>query len=274
MTLFERKKHSVMRAAFAALVLVVPMVVPLAGPALAAEEEAAPQNEATEPLFAFLLSLVNGDSLGAWSGDDVAAYAAARGQVSKFPIEVVESIRRRRPQQDESARWPDTELRAMWEIRLVESLDRPMPYSILGYHPGSLRVSRELLLSELALGNKTFFVDGEGGPQGRRLGAVRALRLDRGSVILDADSLPDFVLGGNLDDAWTVGFAVAREGATQVGLAVSVKRDGGPIFGQFDFEQDRIMKSGSPLGSQLSAYCRGWFNRPGSAPPRTWAEAR
>ena len=263
------------RAAIATLVLVI-----LSGiaqvPAIAedpadggprAEEGGA---EVSEPLFAFLLALANRDSLGIWTGRDIVDFAENEGHQSKFPLDQIVSIQRRRPRSAELSRWPDGDLTAMWEVKLVDDLDRPMPYSILGYHPGSLRVSRTLVLSELLLGDRTFIIQGKNSRQDRHLEAIKALRLDVGSVVLDADRIPDALLGGNLDDAWTLGFGLAREGDRQVGLAVSVKRDGGAIFGEFDFVNDKIMKSGSPLGSQLSKFCRGWFTRLDSRPPETW----
>lgn len=230
--------------------------------------------EASEPLFAFLLSLANGDSLGVWSGRDIVRFADARGRQSKFPLEEIVSVARRRPDADESSRWPQGELDAMWEIVLRGNLDRAMPYSILGYHPGSLRVAGRLVMSELRLGDWSFRVGGQDEARDLQVTDVRALRLDSGSVVLDADAIPDALLGGNLDDAWTLGFVLAYHEDRQVGLAVSVKRDEGAIFGEFDFVQDKIMKSGSLLGSHLSKFCRDWFTRRGSRPQPTWVEKR
>ena len=270
-----RGKISATRAATAVLVLVLSDLIAWV-PAAAADSHGGDPgtgqggSEISEPLFAFLLALSNGDSLGTWTGRDIIQFAADQGHRSKFPLGQIVSIGRRRPQLTESARWPDGDLTAMWDLKLIEDLDRSMPYSILGYHPGSLRVSETMILSELFLGDRTFRIQGQEEPQLRHLEAIRALRLDVGSVVLDADAIPDALLGGNLDDAWTLGFGLAREEDRQVGLAVSVKRDGGAIFGEFDFENDRIMPSGSPLGSQLSAFCRGWFTRSGSRPPGTW----
>ncbi len=224
----------------------------------------------SDPLFAFLLALAYGDSLGIWTGEDIKNFALDMGGGSKFPLDLVASIRRRRPSEGESSRWPDVTLIAMWELKLVHDMDRPMPYSILGYHPGSLRVTADLVMSELSLGDVTFLTKDGAEARSRHLKAIKALRLDVGSVVLDADAIPDALLGGNLDDAWTLGFVLTREGDRQVGLVVSVKRDGGAIYGELDFVNDEIMPSGSLLGGQLSKLCRGWFNRPGSHPPKTW----
>lgn len=271
MTLRRSQKIPSTRAACAVLVL----VVSLGSLAPAAEDGSiapAGPGGTIEPLFAFLLDVANGDSLGSWTGSRIRDYAAGLDRPSRFPLDQLVMIERRRPTGQESARWPGGELRAVWALQLVTSLDRPMPYSILGYHPGSLRVSGRLVLSELELGDHTFLPEEDGEMRPHRLMGLKALRLDQGSLVLDADAVPDAILGGNLDDAWTLGFALAREGDRQVGLAVSIKRDGDPIFGEFDFARDRIMKSGSPLGSQVSRFCRGWFTQPESQPPPTWVE--
>ena len=33
-------------------------------------------------------------------------------------------------------------VKAVWTLTLTGAQDNPMPYSILGYHPGSLRIGR------------------------------------------------------------------------------------------------------------------------------------
>ena len=270
---YHRKSTPWTRAASATLVLVC--LLPAAGAGLA-DEEPSPDRlpgGVVEPFFGFLLSVMDGDSLGVWTAPDLTRYAEAQGRPSRMPLESIAELRRRRPHPVEKRRWPRAELRAVWELTMVSKLQLPMPYSILGYHPGSLRIAQRLLLSELALGDRTFVTEEGEYPQGRTLTDIHAVRIDSGHVVLDADRLPDMLLGGNLDDAWTLGFVAAREEGRRIGLAVSVKRDGGPIFGQFDFERDRIMKSGSPLGSVLSRWCRGWFRDPDSSPPAFWTGA-
>ena len=85
--------------------------------------------EVSEPLFAFLLALSNGDSLGVWTGRDIIAFAADRGHRSKFPLDQIASLRRRRPLATEPDRWPDGDLTAMWELEPATSGHR-CPYDI------------------------------------------------------------------------------------------------------------------------------------------------
>lgn len=208
--------------------------------------------EVTEPVFAFLVNLAAGDSLGSWTGEDIRAFAADRGTPSRFPVELVERITRRRPEVEAKKAWPQAAVRAVWEVTLTEPLDRSMPYSILGYHPGSLRVSRQLLLTEVLGGTLALPV----GQKALLVTDVIMLRLDQGHVILDVDGLVDRLLGSALDDAGTVGFVLAREEGQLLGLAVSLGRNGRRIYGEFDFRRDKVLPNGRTLAKVLSAACR------------------
>ncbi len=265
-----REPVSWTRAASAVLVLVFLLICGIPVSADDSSPESTPPGSVAEPFFSFLLSAMERDALGTWSGEDVASWGNAQGHTSRMPLEEIVELRRRRPYPVEIRRWPEAELRAMWEMTLTDDLQVSMPYSIMGYHPGSLRIAGKLVLSELALGDRTFLTEEEDSEVEHALTDIRGIRLDAGYVVLDADRIPDMLLGDNLDDAWTLGFVAAYEDSTRVGLTVAVKRDGHPIFGQFDFRNDRIMRSGSPLGVLLSRWCRGWFRHPDSSPPAFW----
>lgn len=208
--------------------------------------------EVREPFFAFLTNLAIGDSVGQWSGSEIETYAAGQGLVSKFPVEMVDKVVRRRPLPVEQTSWPMTAVRAVWEIHLFEDLDRSLPYSVLGYHPGSLRVSRLLVLTEARGGRMVLH-------QGENIFAVEdvvILRLDQGHVLLDVDGLVDRLLGKALDDSATLGFVLAREEGQLIGLAVSLGRKGRKIYGEFDFRRDKVLPNGRPVAKALSAASR------------------
>lgn len=238
---------------------------------LLAAAAAAPAEPAVrEPLFDFLLALAEGDSLGRWTTADLVAWSDSLGRGSRFPLARIRGIARRRPQVAEAGRWPEGTVAAVWELDLAEPIDRPLPYSILGYHPGSLLVARRLVLSELRLGNRVFTFRDDEEARTVVLTDVRGLRLEEGRVVLDADGWLDAALGGALDDAWALGFGLARRGGEPLGVAVSIKRDGGPIFGEIDFRRDRIKDSGGPLAGALSRLLRELFTRADSQPPPVW----
>ena len=208
--------------------------------------------EVAEPFFAFLTELAYGDSLGSWSSDDLVVFAQSRSAESRFPMDLIDHVERRRPDAQEQQSWPAAFVRAVWEVILTEPMDRGMPYSILGYHPGSLRVSRRMKLTEIHKSTLTLH-------QGQDVfvfNDVIMFRLDEGHVILDVDGFVDRMLGKMLDDAATVGFVLARQQEQLMGLAVSLGRNGRSIYGEFDFRRDKILPHGRPLARALSTGCR------------------
>lgn len=223
-----------------------------------------------EPVFAFLVNLAEGDSLGVWSGQDVSRYAAAAGESSRFPLQDLVSIRRTRPSPEEIARRPGVKVMAHWDLDLTADLDRPMPYDILGYHPGSLLVSRHLELVELFLGSKKLSASDGKLSYIVSIQDIRVFALTAGHMVLDADGLIDALLGSALDDSWTVGLVLAKENGHNLGLGVSLGRGGRKIYGEFDFAQDKVQAHGRPEMSALSGYCRRWLNPEKGLVPPPW----
>lgn len=228
--------------------------------------------EIREPFFAFLLGMAANDSLGTWTGEQLRAHIATVGRESRFPLETMVSLQRARPDSSQALKYPGASVAAVWTIVLSGPLDRPMPYSILGYHPGSLRVGGVLVLSELApsVVNITYVEDDQ--EISRHLTEVRVFPLEGGFVLLDADGLLDALLGSGLDDAWTLGFVVGREDGKLVGLGVSLGRKGRNIFGEFDFASDQVRAHGRPAMAGLSRASRRWLNVDDGNLPEPWVE--
>ena len=219
--------------------------------------------EIKEPFFAFLLEAARGDSLGTWDATALAEFADGRGRPSRFPLELLDRLTRRRPTPAEDASWPRSPVRAVWELDLVAELDRDLPYNILGYHPGRLRGARHMLLTEVHA--QGFTVTGMTPPV--IAAEVIFFRLDRGHLLLDVDGLVDRLLGKALDDAGTIGFMVARYKGNLVGLAVSLGKDGRRVYGEFDFRRDKVLPNGRPVARALSAAGRKLMTEGYQGPP-------
>jgi hypothetical protein len=239
---------------------------------LAAAPAPAVTDTIVEPFFAFVLDRAETDSLGVWSGADVAALGTARGRPSRLPLDRVLTLERRRPSPGAEGRHAGASVRAEWVITFDGPLDFPLPYSILGYHPGSLRVARSLVLAELAPMDLTLSWHEKRRVVRHSVGAVRVFVFERGHVLLDADMVVDRLLGELLDDSWTVGFVTARDGARRLGLGVMLGRDGRPIYGEFDFANDRIEAHGRPLAGALASAARRWLDPDHGPLPRPWVE--
>ena len=225
-----------------------------------------------EPFFEFLISMAESDSVGLWTGDQLRAHAAAAGRESRFPLDDVVSLSRARPDSQAAGKYPGAMVRAVWTIEMTAKQDRPMPYSILGYHPGSLRIDRVLILSELGPTNLTVRYVDDDEQVTSLLTDVRVFPLEQGYVVLDADGFLDALLGSGLDDAWTLGFVTAREDGKLVGLGVSLGKEGRHIFGEFDFSRDKVMANGRLPMAALSRSSRRWLNVESGNLPEPWTE--
>lgn len=236
------------------------------------ETEAMAGPEIREPFFEFLIRMTECDSIGLWTGDELRAHTADSGRESRFPLDDVVSLERARPDRQAAEKYQGTTVRAVWTIELTGKQDRPMPYSILGYHPGSLRIGAVLVLSELGPADLEIrFQDGDE-PTTRLFREVRIFPLEQGHVILDADGFLDALLGAGLDDAWTLGFVIGREDGKLVGLGVSLGRKGRHIFGEFDFSRDKVLAHGRPPMAALSRASRRWLNVESGNLPEPWVE--
>ncbi len=236
----------------------------------APEETQVVGDSISEPFFAFLIKMAEEDSLGTWDGADVAGFARATGHVSRFPLDELVSIRRVRPSLAELRARQGVTVTARWDLELAGDLDRPMPYDILGYHPGSLKVSRRLELMEMNLGDKDLHSQRGKKSFSANFKDIRIFALTKGYMVLDADGLIDALLGSALDDSWTVGLVVAREGERRIGLGVSLGRKGRKIYGEFDFARDKVLAHGRPAVSLLSSYCRRWLDPERFMVPPPW----
>jgi hypothetical protein len=245
----------------------------VAGGAGAGPDEAsiagAASPEVREPVFQFLLGIMAGDSLGVWEAPALQAYVRATGRPTRLPLAHVVRIERRAVVPPQESR-DGVRVERIWHLILDAPLDLPMPYSILGYHPGTMRLAREIDLSEWRLGDLDLRIAGKDGSGELAVAGLTVLRLDTGWLILDVDGVLDRLLGKLLDDTWTAGVAVFRRDGCLTGLALGYNRKLRPIFGEFDFRADKVLAHDRPLTSGLSAYARRWTLPPGDGPVRAW----
>ena len=211
--------------------------------------------EILEPFFAQILSWSSGDSLGTWDGSKVAEFAEAAGRPSRFPIEKLLTFSRLRPTPEDEKAWPGVNIVAVWDVQLSGPQDPPMPYSIFGYHPGTLRVSERLRLAETDLGAMGLRNENEH----VIITEIRLFRIEQGAVILDVDGWLDRIMGKKLDDAAVVGFVSAREEGRLISLAVSLGDEGREIVGEFDLRHDKVLPNGRSVIYALSDACRAIF---------------
>ncbi len=269
-------------AVFAAIAL--PAVVEAQGEAQAAAQAAvqagserlprfAPPDSAEirEPLFDFVLNMMAADSLGIWLAGDIDRHLQSLGRESLLPLDRLVSLERRAAPADRALRLRGLISERIWILTLDGEHDFPMPYSILGYHPGSLVVSEVIEVSEWRLGDLDL-VAGEGDDRARYFMAdTVVLRLESGHIVLDVDAWLDELLGKGLDDTWTTGFAVARCDDGWVGLGLGRGRRGRRLYGAFDFASDKVKPHGDDREKALVRVCRPFTRIPADSPSRPWS---
>ena len=213
-----------------------------------------------EPLFAFVFGLTEADSLGTWTLDDLLGFADAWGRPSDFPLpDHFVSMTREALPDDQVLRRRGVVCRRRWTIRLRPDLvEFPLPFSILGYHPGSLSFRQPLTLHEWRLDERTVHVTVEGATRRYVADGTTIWEVAAGWIILDVDGWLDKLLGKAADDAILRGFTACRVEGDLVGVGMSLGRDGRRIFGEFDFRSGEIENHGRPLARGLSRYSRGW----------------
>jgi len=221
--------------------------------------------EILDPFFEFCVALIEGDSLGVWTRADVEARVAASGRPTSLPVERLVRLERRAV--------PDSLVRVRrfaragreLELTLDADLQLPLPYSILGYHPGDLHVSRRVLMTEWDIGDHGLRLDRghDGRPYGLGAAGLRALVVDAGWVVLDVDGWLDKILGRKLDDTWIEVFVLGRVVRAAVaedlglhGLALGRARNGRALAGSFDFRRNKVLPNGRPVARAFSGLVR------------------
>ncbi|MDY0110678.1 MAG: hypothetical protein RBT60_12170 [Candidatus Krumholzibacteria bacterium] len=227
-------------------------------------DEAQLREQVHEPFFAFIFIMTDRDSLGTWTPADLLAFADAWGQPSVFPLATcLESLTREAVPAGEVERRRGVDCARRWVICLQPPrLDLPMPYSILGYRPGTLSFDGPLVLREWRLGERELNLTVDDQNYEFTIDGMTVFQLATGWIILDVDAWLDNLLGKSLDDTATEGFILGRVETDVVGVGNSVGRTGRRIFGELDFRSGKVENNGRPLSLAMSRYGRAWTRPP------------
>jgi hypothetical protein len=238
------------------LVLLLLLALPLTA------SEAVPDSipEIRDPLFEILVNFADGDSVGVWTGDELRQRVETTGRKSNMPMHFLKYIERVKLHPDNAPTREGYRAWRQWQIVITGKLTMPLPYSILGYNPGSMHISKELILTEWHLGGPTLYLPVEDGTRKVRCSDLKVFRIDEGFVGLDVDGWLDRLLGKLLDDTWNTGFLIGNAEGDRIILAQGYSKKMRPIFGEFDPKTDKVKVHGSPLARGLSTYVRKWSN--------------
>ena len=203
-------------------------------------------SDVLDPVLSILLGLVETDACGVLTRSRLEREVRMSGRPSRIPVPYLHVIRRSYRQDGPRA-----------EITLfsVSDLDLPVPYEILNYHPGRVRVSEVVLLEEWKLGRVRL----DGGPDSPPivLEDVVVWGLRRGRVEMDVDAWLDSMLGSKLDDMRLGGFALFRYQGERIGLALGYGPDGTGRSGALSLREDKVLFPAPPALKRAGAHLRG-----------------
>jgi hypothetical protein len=225
-------------------------------------------HDVKDPVFALLASLVEGEVYGQLSVGTLDSVVQATDG-SSLPYQQIRWLRRMPAPRG----W-----HATIEVEFAGRFEADVPYSILGYHPGSMKADAELVLFEWDLGRQTFWLRSDDDETTRRpyvADAVRLFGVREGRVDLDVAWFLDRMLRGALDDVTVTGFAFVRMGGKPYGLAFGYNAKGKGRTGVFDFQTDEVVfpapKHFLSMGRILRGRMETLFSRldPASVEPRS-----
>jgi hypothetical protein len=242
--------------------------------------------EIREPVFEVLLGIADADSLGVWDAAALARRVESSGRRSRLPVGELVRVERRVALPHEAHGPPDPALvcpaalpaanalaqgaTRVWELTFARDLRLPMPYNILGYHPGTLVIARRLVAAEWRVGDRNLRVTRGDETTVFAVTDILLLRLLEGHLVLDADGWVDRLLGDKLDDSWTDGLLVCRHAGEWRGLALGRNRALRNLTGEFDFRRDKVVPNGSPLARGIGRFARPYVAPRAGEMDRAW----
>lgn len=188
-----------------------------------------PEEVVKDRFFAYLIGLAEADAYGRLTDDDLGTALSGFAGKTRVPFQLISEIERRRGDPGE----PD-----IVSISFLEELKTPVPYSILGYHPGSVVADTVVVFYEFYLPRKSVWV-----AQDTRvtLTQVHVFATYRGWAVVDIDAWVDKLLGGRLDDTWLTVMALFKYEDDWHGIAAGYGPGGEGRSGVFNFKTNKIL---------------------------------
>jgi hypothetical protein len=123
-------------------------------------------------------------------------------------------------------------------ITFLGELKTPVPYDILGYHPGSVQASDTVSFREWHIPRRTIRWSGR---EPLELTDVYVFGIREGWTVIDIDGWMDLLLGGSLDDTRIITLVLFKHHGNWHGLAAGFGKSGEGRSGVFSFSENRIL---------------------------------
>jgi hypothetical protein len=197
--------------------------------AIPGAEISLPDGEVSDRFYAYLIGLVTANTCGTVDQRQLARVLSAHKGNTAIPFELVKDINR--------ACVSGSAVRDV-TIAFNDDLDTPVPYNILGYHPGSVRASDTVSFLEWYLPVER--IKPAQGPA-VELSQVFVFGIYQGWAVVDIDVWMDKILGKYLDDTRIVVIALFKYKGEWHGLAAGYGRSGEGRSGIFNFHTNKIL---------------------------------
>ena len=207
-------------------------------------------SQVKDPVWAVLIGVSESNLCGVLTRARLELEVKRSGRSTQIPMPYLHALRRM-PNTGQGSR-------ANVNLMFTEDLNLPVPYQVLGYHPGRMRMSGDLRFKEWTLGRVE--VPNPDGPS-TVLEDVRVWGLEKGHIQLDVDGWLDAMLGPKLDDMDLEGFALCRYNGERMGLALGFGPKGAGRSGAFNFREDKILFPSPAEVKRTGAYLRARLER-------------
>ena len=207
------------------------------------------EDEVKDRFFAYLIGLAEADAYGAIGTDDLGEALGEFAGKTRVPFHLINKIERLRGEPGEPNRV---------SISFLEQIKTPVPYSILGYHPGSVVADTTVRLHEFYLPRKSIWLSKE---EQARLTQIHVFAVYEGWAVVDIDGWLDKLLGGHLDDTWLIVFGLFKYEGVWHGIAAGYGPSGEGRSGVFNFKTNKILFPTPDHFKMLGPYFRNLVRR-------------
>ena len=216
---------------------------------LPGSEVSLPEYEVKDRFYSYLIGLVERDTCGVLDADQIGEVLAEYRGKTSIPFEKIKEIER--------------ECRSSTQGREVSiefegNLKTPVPYSILGYHPGSVMASTKVRFLEWKIPRKTLRWSKT---ESIDLSQVYVFGVCDGWAVVDIDAWLDKILGGLLDDTRIVVLVLFKYKGGWHALAAGYGPSGEGRSGVFDFRSNKILFPTPRELRMLGPYFRNFVTR-------------
>lgn len=214
-----------------------------------AEDIMMPEEEVRDRFFAFLIGLAEADVFGHLSSEDLDGVLGEFAGETRVPFRLINGIGRVRGGAGEPNRV---------SISFIEKLKTPVPYSILGYHPGSVVADTTVSLYEFYLPEKSVWLSRHAQTT---LTDIHVFAIYEGWAVVDIDAWVDKILGGHLDDTWLIVMGLFKFEGDWYGIAAGYGPSGEGRSGVFNFKTNKILFPTPEHFRTLGPYFRNLVRR-------------